>query len=138
MLEAFVDQELFPTATTKQKARSRSEEKLLNFPKFARQVSVIRSTAEEDKANKLSIATSLIGISELIIEQASEKVFNKADYDLEISQNAYERVINSCDEVIALCLELEIEKKTMPDMIKIAKAETFLTETKKFVVGTNE
>ena len=61
----------------------------------------------------ISFATERMGMNEIPSEGATEKALNKPD-DLEITKKAMERVVNSVDEVLALCLELDLEKKNNP------------------------
>jgi len=134
LIESFVDRELYGKEDTKGEKVVPDEEKqtLLEFAKFTRQLSICRSAALEDMENNISFATEKMGMNENLIEGATEKGLNKPD-DLEITKRAMERVVNSVDEVLALCLELELEKKNNPETTRVMKAEKLLRGNRQFL-----
>jgi hypothetical protein len=83
----------------------------------------------------ISFATERMGMSEILIEGATEKALNKPD-DLEITKKAMERVVNSVDEV--LCLELDLEKKNNPATTRVMKAEQLLRKNREFLDDGDE
>ena len=132
LVESFVDKELYGSKEVKEEGEGKTKQTLLDFAKFARQLSICRSTALEDMEKNISFATERMGMSEILIEGATEKALNKPD-DLEITKKAMERVVNSVDEVLALCLELDLEKKNNPATTRVMKAEQLLRKNREFL-----
>ena len=133
LVESFVDRELYGNKEDeKEEGEGTTKQTLLDFAKFARQLSICRSTALEDMEKNISFATERMGMSEILIEGATEKALNKPD-DLEITKKAMERVVNSVDEVLALCLELDLEKKNNPATTRVLKAEQLLRKNREFL-----
>jgi len=133
LVESFVDRELYGNKEDeKEEGEGTTKQTLLDFAKFARQLSICRSTALEDMEKNISFATERMGMSEILIEGATEKALNKPD-DLEITKKAMERVVNSVDEVLALCLELDLEKKNNPATTRVMKAEQLLRKNREFL-----
>ena len=133
LVESFVDKELYGSKKDeKEEGEGTTKQTLLDFAKFARQLSICRSTALEDMEKNISFATERMGMSEILIEGATEKALNKPD-DLEITKKAMERVVNSVDEVLALCLELDLEKKNNPATTRVMKAEQLLRKNREFL-----
>lgn len=135
LVESFVDKELYGSKEVKEEGTTKQT--LLDFAKFARQLSICRSTALEDMEKNISFATERMGMSEILIEGATEKALNKPD-DLEITKKAMERVVNSVDEVLALCLELDLEKKNNPATTRVMKAEQLLRKNREFLDDGDE
>lgn len=135
LVESFVDKELYGSKEVKEEGTTKQT--LLDFAKFARQLSICRSTALEDMEKNISFATERMGMSEILIEGATEKALNKPD-DLEITKKAMERVVNSVDEVLALCLELDLEKKNNPATTRVMKAEQLLRKNREFLDDDDE
>ena len=137
LVESFVDKELYGSKEVKEEGEGKTKQTLLDFAKFARQLSICRSTALEDMEKNISFATERMGMSEILIEGATEKALNKPD-DLEITKKAMERVVNSVDEVLALCLELDLEKKNNPATTRVMKAEQLLRKNREFLDDGDE
>jgi len=137
LVESFVDRELYGSKEVKEEGEGKTKQTLLDFAKFARQLSICRSTALEDMEKNISFATERMGMSEILIEGATEKALNKPD-DLEITKKAMERVVNSVDEVLALCLELDLEKKNNPATTRVMKAEQLLRKNREFLDDGDE
>ena len=138
LVESFVDKELYGSKKDeKEEGEGTTKQTLLDFAKFARQLSICRSTALEDMEKNISFATERMGMSEILIEGATEKALNKPD-DLEITKKAMERVVNSVDEVLALCLELDLEKKNNPATTRVMKAEQLLRKNREFLDDGDE
>jgi len=138
LVESFVDRELYGNKEDeKEEGEGTTKQTLLDFAKFARQLSICRSTALEDMEKNISFATERMGMSEILIEGATEKALNKPD-DLEITKKAMERVVNSVDEVLALCLELDLEKKNNPATTRVMKAEQLLRKNREFLDDGDE
>ena len=138
LVESFVDKELYGSKKDeKEEGEGTMKQTLLDFAKFARQLSICRSTALEDMEKNISFATERMGMSEILIEGATEKALNKPD-DLEITKKAMERVVNSVDEVLALCLELDLEKKNNPATTRVMKAEQLLRKNREFLDDGDE
>ena len=138
LVESFVDKELYGSKEVKEEGTTKqTKQTLLDFAKFARQLSICRSTALEDMEKNISFATERMGMSEILIEGATEKALNKPD-DLEITKKAMERVVNSVDEVLALCLELDLEKKNNPATTRVMKAEQLLRKNREFLDDGDE
>ena len=137
LVESFVDKELYGSKEVKEEGEGKTKQTLLDFAKFARQLSICSSTALEDMEKNISFATERMGMSEILIEGATEKALNKPD-DLEITKKAMERVVNSVDEVLALCLELDLEKKNNPATTRVMKAEQLLRKNREFLDDGDE
>ena len=131
LVESFVDRELYGNKEDFDRETTKKQT-LLDFAKFARQLSICRSAALDDMEKNVSFATERMGMSESLIEGATQRALNKED-DLEITKNALDRVVRSVDEVLALCLELELEKKNNPETTRVMKAEQLLRKNRQFL-----
>ena len=131
LVESFVDRELYGNKEDFDRETTKKQT-LLDFAKFARQLSICRSAALDDMEKNISFATERMGMSESLIEGATQRALNKED-DLEITKNALDRVVRSVDEVLALCLELELEKKNNPETTRVMKAEQLLRKNRQFL-----
>ena len=134
LVESFVDRELYGNKEDFDRETTKKQT-LLDFAKFARQLSICRSAALDDMEKNVSFATERMGMSESLIEGATQRALNKQD-DLEITKNALDRVVRSVDEVLALCLELELEKKNNPETTRVMKAEQLLRKNRQFLDDT--